>query len=219
MQTVSSTKIAFALPLFITAKNKTLVGIIAFIFATIIYLSSNHFLFFAPHYLPLTKLDRTIPFIPATIWLYLTEYFLFISTYLLCKDLTNLNKYLYSMMAIQIVSVIIFICWPTIYPRTNFSLPTDSHSLTVAIFTYLRTVDHPTSCLPSLHVSSCYLSAFIFLEEQREKFWFFFLWATLIASSTLTTKQHYIIDVVTGLMMAYIFYYLFHRYISYNNSH
>lgn len=217
MQTISSTKTSFALPLFITADNKIVVGIIAFIFASIIYLSSNHFLLFTPHFLSLTTIDKAIPFIPATIWIYLTEYFLFISVYLFCKDLANLNKYLYSFMAMQIVSVIIFICWPTIYPRTDFPLPNTIHNLTIQIFTYFRMLDRPTSCLPSLHISSCYLSAFIFLEEQKEKFWFFFLWATTIGISTLTTKQHYLIDVIAGLLMAYIFYWLFHRYIRYKN--
>ena len=215
MQTASLTRTSLALPLFITAKNKVLVGVIAFIFASIIYLSSNHFLLFTPHLLTLTKLDKAIPFIPATIWIYLTEYFLFISVYLLYKDLANLNKYLYSFMGMQIVSVLIFIFYPTIYPRADFPLPTNAHSLTIQVFSYFRILDLPTNCLPSLHISSCYLSAFIFLEEQREKFWFFFLWATAIGLSTLTTKQHYIVDVVAGLLMAYIFYWLFHRYIRY----
>src|SRR5688500_18245419 len=138
MQTISSTKTPYALPLFITAQNKVLVGISAFIFGAVLYLSSNHFLFFIPHYLTLTALDKTIPFIPATIWIYLTEYCLFISVYLICKELANLNKYLYSMIALQIVSVIIFILWPTVYPRADFPLPANSHSLTLQIFSHFR---------------------------------------------------------------------------------
>jgi hypothetical protein len=129
--------------------------------------------------------------------------------------MANLNKYLYSIMAMQIFSVIIFMLWPTIYPRQDFPLPADSHSLTTFIFSCLRSIDHPTSCLPSLHISSCYLSAFVFLDEQKSKFWFFFLWATAIGISTLTTKQHYLIDVIAGLAVAYAFYWIFHRWVSY----
>jgi len=218
METVSFTKTPYALPLFVTQQNKVLVGILSFIIGAILYLSSNHFLLFTPHHLALTSLDKAIPFIPATIWIYLTEYFLFISVYLTCKDMANLNKYLYSMLALQIVSVIIFILWPTIYPRVDFPLPAASQSLTIQVFSYFRSIDQPTNCLPSLHISSCYLSAFVFREEQKSKFWFFFLWATAIGISTLTTKQHYIIDVVAGLFMAYIFYWLFHRAIRYENA-
>jgi membrane-associated phospholipid phosphatase len=215
MEIITSSKTTFALPLFITEKNKVVVGIGAFIIGAIIYLASNHFLLFTPHYLPLTPVDNAIPFIPATVWIYITEYFLFAVAYLMCHDLLNLNKYLYSMMTMQIVSIIIFMLYPTIYPRAQFPLPQDTHSLTIQLFNHFRMVDKPTNCFPSLHISSCYLSAFNFLDEQRKKFWFFFLWATVIGISTLTTKQHYLIDVVAGLLMAYIFYWLFHRIIPY----
>lgn len=206
-----------SLPLFITPRNKLCAGALAFIFAAFIYLFSNHAQLFTPRHLPLTAFDQAIPFIPWTIWIYLTEYFLFISVYLIAKNIVNVNKYLYSIIAMQIVSVIIFIIWPTIYPRGDFPLPAQSPNLTIQIFNYLRMVDRPTSCLPSLHISSCYLSAFVFLDEQRGKFWPFFLWATAIGISTLTTKQHYIIDIIAGLGMAYLFYWFFHRRIHYHS--
>ncbi|MCM2322222.1 MAG: phosphatase PAP2 family protein, partial [Oligoflexia bacterium] len=52
------------------------------------------------------------------------------------------------------------------------------------------------------------------LTEQRKKFPFFFLWATSIAVTTLTTKQHYIIDVVTGFLMSVIVYWFFHTFVT-----
>jgi membrane-associated phospholipid phosphatase len=60
-------------------------------------------------------------------------------------------------------------------------------------------------------VSSVYLSSFAFLSEKRvTKFWIFFIWSTLIALSTLTTKQHYVADIVSGLALAIVFYRWFH---------
>jgi membrane-associated phospholipid phosphatase len=38
----------------------------------------------------------------------------------------------------------------------------------------------------------------------------FFIWSTLIALSTLTTKQHYVADIVSGLLLAVVFYRWFH---------
>jgi len=93
--------------------------------------------------------------------------------------------------------------------------PEDLDALTYYAFGNLRIADSPANCAPSLHVSGVYMSSFIFLDEQREKFPFFFTWATCIALSTLTTKQHYFIDIATGFLMAVIMYWIFHRLVNY----
>jgi len=205
-----------ALPLFLTRQNKYFYAALAFTVASFLYVASNHYPLFAPQQLPMHWIDQNTPFIPETVWIYLSEYFLFLTVYFFCKDMVNANKYLYSFLALQTTSVLIFILWPTTYPRELF--PLDSASLdswTFSIFNFLRQMDTPTNCCPSLHVSSVYLSTFVYLDDQRKKFPFFFTWGTLIALSTLTTKQHYLIDVVMGFAMAVIFYQIFHRYIPY----
>jgi membrane-associated phospholipid phosphatase len=156
-----------------------------------------------------------IPFIPQTIWIYTTEYLLFPIVYLMSRDLTNCNKYLYAFFIQQSIAVAIFWFWPTIYPRHLFPLPEDLDALSYYVFSGLRSTDSPANCCPSLHVSSVYLSSFLFLNEQQKKFPFFFIWATLIALSTLTTKQHYIIDVVTGLLLASVTYWVTYNLIKF----
>lgn len=205
----------FTLPLFLTKQNKLLCGAIWTVSAAVLYLSTNHFHLFEPQMLPMSPIDKIVPFIPHTVWIYNTEYLLFFSVYGICKDLVNLNKYLYSFLALQIVSALIFLLWPTTFPRENFPLPETLDHATYTIFSMLRQTDSPASCAPSLHVSSVYLSSFVFLDEKRELFWPYFFWATAIGISTLTTKQHYMIDVITGLMMAMACYWVFHRWVGY----
>lgn len=208
----------WSLPIFMTKENKSVMGVWLAFANLFLYLFSNHFHFFTPQLLPLSTWDNQIPFVPHTVWIYMSEYVFFIVVYITCKDLMNLNKYFYSFLFLQIISVIIFLAWPTTYPRDLFPLTQDLDSLTYFAFSNLRITDTPANCCPSLHVSSVYLSVFIFLDDQRKKFPFFFLWGTAIALSTLTTKQHYIIDVVTGFMMAVSVYWIFHRYISYRTA-
>lgn len=204
------------LPLFLTQKNKYLVGLMVFIFGAIIYFLANHNKLFPPVELPMLWIDNVIPFWPYTIWVYLSECVLFVSVYVLTKDMQNVNKYLYSMTALQIVSVIIFVLWPTTFPRHLYPIPEEGlDGLTRLAIFLTRSSDDPSNCLPSLHVSGVYLSSFMFLDEQKKKFPFYFLWATLVAISTITLKQHYFLDVVAGLGVAILFYWLFHKRIGY----
>ena len=204
-----------SLPLFMTRENKYSVGIVLYLTAAVLYLSSNHFNFFSPQLLPMTPVDSRIPLLPYTVWVYLSETLFFAVAYSTAKNTLNLNKYFYSFLALQVLSVLIFCLWPTTYPREQFPLPESLDALTYYAFASLRQVDTPANCCPSLHVSSVILTSFLFLDEQKKKFPFFFLWAAAIAVATLTTKQHYLIDVVTGFFMATILYWVFHRIIAY----
>ncbi|HTL11405.1 MAG TPA: phosphatase PAP2 family protein, partial [Bdellovibrionota bacterium] len=183
--------------------------------ATLMYVLSNHFHLFPPVMLPMSWVDRAVPFVPQTVWIYTSEFILFILTYALSRDHRNANKYLYSFLALQTVSVAIFVIYPTTFPRAQFPLPADLDPLTRALFAHLRVTDTPANCAPSLHVSSCYLSSFVFLDERRRLFPLFFLWASAIAFTTLTTKQHYLVDVALGFVFAAIFYWIFHRWMNY----
>lgn len=203
------------LPLFLNNKNKYPMGFLVLIFGAVIYFLTNHNKLFTPVELPMLWIDQATPFLPYTIWIYLSESLLFVSVYVLTRDMQNVNKYLYSMAALQIVSVVIFIFWPTTFPRDLFPIPDNLDPLTHFLLNLTRKSDDPSNCLPSLHVSGVYLSSFIFLDEQKKKFPLFFSWATLVAISTLTIKQHYLLDVLAGLGMAVLFYWFFHKKISY----
>lgn len=203
------------LPLFLTRQNKIQAGVPFFIAAAIIYMITNHFPLSEPQLLPMTWFDQAIPLIPHTIWIYLSEYPFFLLVYASIRDFDNANKYLYSFITLTIFSAIIFEIWPTTYPRDAYPLPENLDWLTNFAFTTMRNADQPNNCCPSLHVSGVYLSVFIFLDDQRKKLPFFLTWGTLIALSTLTTKQHYLIDVVTGFLLAVACYWVFHRYVKY----
>ncbi len=203
------------LPLFLTQRTKYYAAFIVFICASTLYLTSNHIHLIEPILLPMSWIDHAVPFWPNTVWIYISEYIFFFAVYVTARDMENCNKYLYSFMALQIVSVSIFWIWPTTYPRDQFPLPEDMNALTYYVFSSLRAADTPANCCPSLHVSSVYLSSFLFLDEQKRKFPFFFFWGSLIATSTLTTKQHYLVDIIAGLGMAIIVYWIFHKLIPY----
>ncbi len=208
-------KLGLKLPLFMTSRFKYPVGAVMFALAFFIYYFTNHHPIFPPHELPMLAADHAVPFVPWTVFIYISEYLFFTVVYITVRDMENLNKYIYSFFFTQALSCLIFLFWPTIYPRDLFPVPADTNETVTAVFRILRDVDAATNCFPSLHVSSVYLSAFIFLDEQRKKFPFFIIWATFIALSTLSTKQHYIVDITAGFALSVVSYLLFHRWISY----
>ena len=211
---------SWALPLFLTPENKAQWSIATAVLAGVLYLTSNHFHLSPPQYLPFTWIDESTPFLPLSVWLYISEYFYFAFIYFAIRDNATLNKYLYSFSSLQITSVAIFWLWPTTYPRMNFPVGGETDWLTRLAFELLRTADTPANCCPSLHVSSVYLSSLVLLDDEEPgKFRAYFLWGTLIAMSTLTTKQHYFVDVVAGLLMAVTCYWLLHRMAPYRELH
>jgi len=195
----------------LNARNRHWAAALVFAVATVVYLATNHLHLTAPHLLPMTWVDAGVPFIPGTVWIYNTDYFFFISVYaLLSSDLDALNKYCLSFLALIVASGLIFMVWPTVYPRDLFPLPATLDAATAGSFALLRRLDTPANCCPSLHVSGVTLALLAFMDRRRPaRSVLFFAWGALIVLSTLTTKQHYVIDVVAGAGLAAVFYRLF----------
>lgn len=203
-----------ALPIFLTERTRVLAGLFLFPLSGAIYLLTNRFQLSTPITLPLTWVDRTCPLIPSTVWIYASELLYFPCAYLLCRNLRNINLFLYAFATLQLVSNAIFFFWPTTFPRDAFQIPSDTGAWSRFAFETMRSTDTAANCCPSLHVSGVFMTGFLFLGEQRRKLPFFMTWATAIAFSTLTTKQHYLVDVVTGFALAVAIHLLVRRVLS-----
>ena len=62
------------LPILVHKDHRLLAGVLLFAAAAILYLTSNHFHIFRPRLLPLSRIDVAVPFVPQTVWLYVSEY-------------------------------------------------------------------------------------------------------------------------------------------------
>lgn len=211
----NQTRTCLSLPLFINQRNRHLIFILLFAAAALLYLTSNRYHITAPRYLTMSRIDSAIPFIPGTIWIYLSDYILFFVLYLLIKNLLTVHKLFYSIIFLQGVSVAIFLVWPTTYPRGLFPMPENLDVVTYYIFDSLRQTDTAANCCPSLHISCVFMTVLISRDERRKFFPLFLLWGTAIAISTLTTKQHYLIDIIAGLALGVFSWVIFHRCIKY----
>lgn len=168
-----------------------------FFFLLALYTPINHFPLFNPYKLPFLFGENLIPFIGWTTYVYLSFLvFIPLAIFLIPK-----GRYARTILALSIMCVmhfIIFIFFPTIYPRADIDTG-------FILFEILKMVDAPTNCFPSLHVGISMFLAIALLRTRGDRLSvIIFFWAILIALSTLTTKQHYILDLFGALATSFI---------------
>lgn len=152
-----------------------------------------------PAYLPLTALDAMIPLLPWTLVVYLSDYVFILLVLLSLKQAEDFSAAFYRMIFGIVMSFAIFLIAPTLYPRPL--LPQDP--FWSEIFLYLHFLDEPTNCLPSLHVSITLIAAASLRSPSKPATLGAWIWALAICLSTLTTKQHYVWDVLGGALVTW----------------
>ena len=178
----------------------------------LLYGIPNHFPYFEPHYLTLTPLDHATPLLIESVWIYFSAYAMIYITCYSLRDIENLNRMIASFITLAFTSSLIFVVYPTTYPRMEYPLPADLSTWTVYLFAQLRKFDAPTNCAPSLHVAISFLSALPFFSEGRKKTGtFFLLWTLAVWISTTTTKQHYWVDGLLGIILVSVIYFFFEK--------
>lgn len=185
-------------------------------FTVSLYQFTNRIHRVEPKLLPFDMVDRTMPFWPKTVWIYFTEYVIFFACYFLLESWLDLARYFYSYMTILFISCIVFWIYPVTFPREKYHLRDYPDNLSKRALSFLRDkMDTPANCLPSLHVSSCFVSAFAFWYQSKILFSIFFVWSVLVGISTMTTKQHYFIDVWTAFLLTVLVFWFYYFQVSF----
>lgn len=192
----------------VTEKNKLWLAIIVGVFATVSYkLAGEVSMGLNPRVLHLSPVDVAIPVIPWTVWIYVSVYLTYLASVLLQKDMAVLGRFLITYVLAYGVSMFFFMVYPTTFPRDLYPIP-DGAGISGAALEFFRSTDRPTNCLPSMHVASCVMLTLPFYKRRPWVFVGFGLWTLAISITTMTTKQHYAIDVVSGGVFGAVCYYL-----------
>jgi membrane-associated phospholipid phosphatase len=191
----------FVLPLLATSKNRLWWGAGVGTFAIVVYgLSGRLALSLEPRELPPSVIDQVVPFLPTTLWIYSSVYLIYVASCLLQRDIYLFGRFLYAYLFAYSLSAIFFLVYPTTFPRADYPLPSDLDAITRTAFEWLRATDAPTNCLPSMHVGSAVMSTLPFYRRRPRLFLAFSIWTAAIGIATLTTKQHYSVDVISGAL-------------------
>ncbi len=147
----------------------------------------------------LTRFDAAIPFIRWTWWIYFPGYILgIVFAVLALQDLRIFYRALVAILIAELFCVSVYFLFPSTFPR-----PTDAGpGLTGEALRWFWSVDPPDNTFPSSHVAISALCALAMWQEKHRFRWVNYLLTAGVAVTVLTTKQHYVIDVFSGLLVS-----------------
>ena len=151
-------------------------------------------------HVPELALDRVVPLRPTWGLVYGPVYlFLILLPVFVVRQQEHVRRTVLAYLAVWIAAYICFLAYPTIAPRPAKLI---GKGFVAWGLRFLYSADPPYNCFPSLHVAHSFVSAFTCYPVHRRVGVVATLCAALVGLSTLYTKQHYILDVVAGILLA-----------------
>ena len=153
-------------------------------------------------------LDDQIPLIPWTVVIYFGCYVLWIVNYILgCRqERKTAFQFISADFLAKVICMICFVIFPTTNVRPNIS----GNTIWDIGMRLLYSVDAADNLFPSIHCLTSWFCYIAVRENDKIPIWyrrFSAFAAVLVFVSTLTTKQHVLIDVVAGVALAEGCYY------------
>lgn len=151
--------------------------------------------------MPMTALDRLIPFQPLAFYIYVSLWVYVSLPPALLAQRRELYGYAAAMAAMCLAGLGIFYFWPTAVPpaEIDWALYPDME--------FLKNFDAAGNACPSLHVATAVFSG-LWLHRLLRRFgapgWMLLVngaWCAGIVYSTLAVRQHVAVDVLAGLVL------------------
>lgn len=148
----------------------------------------------------LLPFEDQIPFVPLLIVLYMSIYIMPTWIFLSISRKGRIFKILLVFLTALCIHLMFFVLMPVEYVlRPQLHLESQ---ILQNILSFLYTVDAPINTFPSMHVSFAFISYYIMRRYRPQWERVFLILAVAISLSTVFVKQHYVLDVVSGVMIA-----------------
>lgn len=152
-----------------------------------------------------TPLDHAIPFVPWSVFAYSLIYvFVFLPVFTIKHRIIFL-RVIVAFLLCSLMALPFFIFFPVRMPRPG--IPTQELLAYWAV-ALSYTLDKPVNCFPSLHVANAVLAVASCYKLSRRVALWGMVGALAVAISTTTMKQHFIADILGGIALALISYFL-----------
>jgi fatty acid desaturase/membrane-associated phospholipid phosphatase len=163
---------------------------------TLLYFGTQRSVLFGATIMPVTPLDRGIPFVTAFIVPYISFFFLILTPLFVIDDAQELRDVAFGFGLIVLVSSVAFLFWPTILS------PAASRRME------LLALDTERNACPSLHASLALYCALCAQRQIQARFAKCGLWAwtVVVIASAMLIKRHVALDIAAGAAIGWAVY-------------
>jgi len=143
-----------------------------------------------------SALDAGIPLRPLAIWIYLSEFVMVIFAIWIADPIGRTRAFVAIALATT-VACVVFVVFPTAVPRVS----SDISGITELAWRLLYAADTPSNALPSLHAAIAVAAAATLWRLGG--IWRVAgpAWGIAVLVGALATKQHFVADLLAGLIL------------------
>ena len=144
-----------------------------------------------------TRFDNSFPFMPEWVFIYLSVYFVFVLPFFYVDNARRLLTFTVAQMSALCVCYVLFIVYPVAAPRPSV----EPGAISNTILSIVHGSDPAWNCFPSTHCTTCTIASLVLLRGHR----LLGIWVAAttvgVCLSTLFTQQHFVLDVVAGVVL------------------
>jgi len=168
----------------------------------VVYFSIGNYTSGLTYYTLSTGFDDIIPFVPQLEFVYIILYLLPVVPVFAIDDINILKQAFISYIMINIMAFVFFILYPVYCPKPLINTNTVSgYALSIE-----HSMDTTMNSFPSLHAGVSLLVFLLCRGLNSVLSVALFLTAIMIGASAVLIKQHYVLDIAGGFLLAYIAY-------------
>lgn len=156
-----------------------------------------------------TAFDRSVPLNFDSLWFYLSLPVLIFGVGLFAERKVYL-RYLYALGWTTMAAHMIFLLFPNGLSREGIDV-----AASPAAYQWIVSVDAPRNAFPSLHVALSIVAGIMATVSKKYSVMtrvLIWLWVVGICWSTIALRQHVIVDVIGGIVIATACWFLVQRY-------
>ncbi len=193
--------------------NRILIYLILQSVVAALYYLGSFITLFDANTISLTTVDHYVKPHFLAVWIYMSFFLLlFLTVYLSNKK--DMILFMKLILMNSIISLIIFIFFPTFIVDSDYYMLQKESPISFKVLSFVINNDVRSNCFPSLHIANSLLATFFLLRIKNKLLSFIScIWFLLITWSVLSTGQHYFYDILGGILLSIITYFIFPKYL------